>query len=116
MDPDSYNRSSAATAYLSPRTNWLTLTGQQVSLRAPLYLISFFFIPFINIFLLHRTSSYYQVTKITFADSKQLPRVATSVTFGTANGKEYTAHVGKELILAAGAINVCASEKKNPYK
>ncbi|KDQ08161.1 hypothetical protein BOTBODRAFT_38148 [Botryobasidium botryosum FD-172 SS1] len=78
---DSDHRSSSATAYLSPvestRTNWLTLTG-------------------------------HQVTKINFANSTSLPRVATSVSFGTAYGQQYTAYAAKEVILAAGAINTPA--------
>jgi len=79
---DSDDRSSAATAYLSPvesdRTNWLTLTK-------------------------------YQVTKLLFK-SNSLPLVVTGVQFKESNntGSTFTAFASREVILAAGAIQTPA--------
>lgn len=51
----------------------------------------------------------HQVTKINFSNSTSVPHVATGIEFGASDGTggRFVAYARKEVILAAGAIQVC---------
>ena len=98
---DSDHRSSAPQAYLTPvestRTNWLTLTTHLVRQTPGLYQASYLIIPVPL-----------QVTKINWANTR-IPLTASGVEFAPASGgsTRYKATARREVILAAGAIQVC---------